>query len=563
MKFLLLKPRELQQNVIFSEIVSSYNSNIFECNYSVPDGDYNGFYIFCQAYTTITCFLSECDIVHDSIVGLVRADETTENFEHLIPLDLAEAGSVLGMLMLAFPEIHWIPLYPGQEATFKQEIEKVVKLAECGYTPLFNGFDEQSRIFRLLGSDYAGYAESKSAVTIDDEVAYAYFSAYAAYRQGYGVIPIFTRGLMNWVEKWSEDKRNLSFDLITEDICLEFPDDTSNKEKLKWGIERDTEFSFLKRAANRWIVSSYKEKKQNGCIFWQRWIRKPFCSIFEFTTGEEIKLRQKGQSTQKQSNNHAAPGVLAHIASRLLRRAEQMEVDGILDVESAIHAAVLANLAYKLLRDKTPTLVVEALMWQQHFEVLAECQFAGVKTSSKYCKKRLRDIRGRIKAIVKVSNDDGDPRTRDDDNNKMFYHGMVRILHNIGKVLNEHDRYREELYYLAQSRRYQRRELPWPLRFLLLYPEVLLRGWAPFVGCTLLLFSIICLFTINLPIEVLEERDLLGQGAGMYYMLLGDVPDGVFECCWEWVTGLHALRLTVGLHIGILVTQFYNYMIRK
>lgn len=117
----------------------------------------------------------------------------------LDPLGRNGWGSVLGMLILAFPEVHWI--FVGcqcQHTNFlfhtldaSLNIERLITLLEENeYCPLFDPAGLRDRVRRVCGHNEPNGRvvlpyRLERAAAVDDEREYAFFNAYIAYRFGF------------------------------------------------------------------------------------------------------------------------------------------------------------------------------------------------------------------------------------------------------------------------------------------------------------------------------------------------------------------------------------------
>ncbi|MEM4282758.1 MAG: hypothetical protein QXN89_03765, partial [Candidatus Woesearchaeota archaeon] len=117
----------------------------------------------------------------------------------------AGAGSwatVVAMLILTFPEIHWVfitPYKPINEFLFGEAhmftpcrtLSEILQIHDEGFTPLFDPTNLRNTIRSQVKNTGNGKVASyiplrkRTAAAIDEEEPYAYFNAYTAYRFGY------------------------------------------------------------------------------------------------------------------------------------------------------------------------------------------------------------------------------------------------------------------------------------------------------------------------------------------------------------------------------------------
>jgi hypothetical protein len=266
------------------------------------------------------------------------------------------------------------------------------------------------------------------AAAIDEEVHYALFHAYTAFRFGYRTDAVTSWQLMKELfdETKNTDKPH-GFHLLLEDVNLYFPDrptetHLSSFEKsraincwsLGYGADRltgngkpveDSTFRIMvtsghsgaspeKMEANKVFLKQNKANhwgfvlKPTGGMF-DLWAKarlfermppdndlKTGGSRFGLAPGYEWPPKDK-KSVADGSGNHSAPGKLMLVASHLVRRADALR-DNANTVEECIRGAVLATEAVELLSYRTPTLALQALELKQWFETKAEVAFVGV-----------------------------------------------------------------------------------------------------------------------------------------------------------------------------------------
>lgn len=191
-------------------------------------------------------------------------------------------------------------------------------------------------------------------------------------------------------------------------------------------------------------------------------------------------------------NGHSAPGVAVELATRLIRRAEAMK-GKVVDVESAVHAAVLADVALELLDNKTPAVSLDALYLKHRYEIVAECEFVGVRARLDM-KDRYIDIHNAVGRICRADNN----RVRD----VIFLSGMAQIIEKISKILRDKGKLEEAAYFTTHSRRLHRKLMSPMMSTLLAYPEWALRTVGNFLfsfGGFFLLFLFYWYFTFDQP----------------------------------------------------------------
>ena len=311
-----------------------------------------------------------------------------------------------------------------------------------------------------------------------------------------------------------------------------------------------------------------------GEKYWET-ARKPLAGIFglrnkcRLPNGRNYSLLFKSADIKKQykaalrtapehagitggQSGHAAPGVALELATRLLRRAERMK-DDIIDAEGAVHAAVLANVAVELLNDKTPAVSIEAFKWKHYFEILAECEFVGVRANLDMADRYI-DIHNGMERICR-SESTGHVREA------VFLSAMAELVDQLSRLLGDKSNPEEAAFFRTHSRRLHRKLMAPFGRSLLAYPEWVLRSKWHFMtslGLFFIVFLAYCLwhklpqpdspFTESLVMayQVMISRMNVGQQLPHRHQFI------VLMAC-------HAGNL----HLGFVIAHFLMLMNRK
>ena len=253
-----------------------------------------------------------------------------------------------------------------------------------------------------------------------------------------------------------------------------------------------------------------------------------------------------------EGNGHAAEGAALEIAMRLIRRAESMKGKTI-DAEGAIHAAVLADVALELLNCKTPAVSMEALLWKHYFELLAECEFVGVRANLDM-EDRYIDIHNAMGRICRT--DSGMVR------DVVFISGMAEIIEKLSKLLRDNGKLEEASYFTTHSRRLHRKLLSPPMRALMAYPEWVLRNKRNFLisfGGFFLLF-VLFLMRVSPPNSGSFFTSLLIACKVMISRMWNDPPAGSPEHV-KFIIML--ARQAAILHLCFISAHFMMFMNRK
>jgi hypothetical protein len=356
-------------------------------------------------------------------------------------------SAVVGMLILAFPEIHWI-LYTMHSCSYndllfrKSHYWKILEkdndvcegfrsafeMHKIGYRPIFDpsglrNYLKSSIIDNNGRSCIDDHREYISA-SIDDEEHYAYLNAYICYRFYYRAHVVARLKYMEMLFRKKSDyfENNINFEGTFEDLFLNFPDRIEKKSEHFSILEkRDDYFENLRNVRKRLFITSGNEielsnvDKQKNIDYLENneidyeFINKPISGIFYIRKKAEFFFRKKFRKKIFECNvsfGHGAPGRLYIISECLLQRAEKCykQKDTVLD---SIHGALLSLEAKEILSGRTPTKSIEAISMLNYFEAKTESLFYGIDSSS--------NVASRIDKIVKDLNKVGiwfDPEYR-------------------------------------------------------------------------------------------------------------------------------------------------------
>lgn len=521
-------------------------------------------------------------------------------------------AQVLGLLVLAFPEIHWVFLPTTRQRPENAEdwaqlsrlhvidqpsdLAGMVGLRKAGFSPLFDPAGLRNFIRRQLRNGPGGTPDSQvlgiplreeQAAAVDDEAGYSFLHAYAAYRFGYRTHVVTTAELLRRLFA-SDSPFRMS--LVFEDIFLNFPD------------EHPVEFSHLAHRAGTGLCPKLEDVPRRifvsiglGSVHRDsnkafvaaarhagkpyRIIHKPMAGVFNLWSEAGLVRRGRRRAEQTgrgfvwppaesvhpagtQAPTHSAPGRLLRVAERLLRRAERMR-DEIKSPMAAVYGAVLALDALELLADRTPTTGIHALTLKHYFEVKAECQFSGVQHHI-IVEPRLEEIAREAKAISRWF-DRGQ-------RNSAALNAQMQIVNTLIGVFREYNQFDEEQECLARTRRLHHslwiRQEPWRICLLpvLRYAELLLSritnffwavaGWAvAFMGIFYLLSRI---RGHRVEAAAGQGPDVFAQAMGS---LLGQELLGPPNLLWQLTT---IAAVLVGIaHFGLLTAHLYSLTARK
>jgi len=360
---------------------------------------------------------------------------------------LGESGSwdsLLAMLILTLPEVRWIFGVISGKDPWNGWHSLPSLPAKPWRNPLHDPTGLRNHVRFVANKNREernlGLAQrSQCAAALDEEVHYAMFHAYTAYRFGYRADSVTSWQLTEELfDSKEEPDKNHGFHLLMEDVNLYFPDRPAGKKlstfqefrpdggkeenqgrachckKLGYGDgHKTTTGEPLESSVFRIVVTSghtgasedtigrnreyVKRHKPGGWGF----VLKPTGGMFDLWSKarmfERLKPPSRGGNggsraglapgfvwppdkvgaTGASQASHSAPGKLMLVATHLIRRADALRTDAN-TVEECIRGAVLATDALELLGFRTPTLALQALELKQWFETKAEVAFVGV-----------------------------------------------------------------------------------------------------------------------------------------------------------------------------------------
>ena len=537
-------------------------------------------------------------LAEDSRVIAVVADVEADKLQ---PLDDGGSNSetLISMLILAFPEIRW--LFGAVRGLNAEAVEfvrhhGVHRLFKDDGSPLFDGHGLRDWVrARAKGVEpQVEYLPERRAlaVSMDEELDYAYLHAWAAYRFGFRAAVVTSK---SQADQWLGNETRPPC-LVMEDLFLNFPD-YSRDEGDTYGLSdlrtREEKLPSLKDVRYRVIVTSGHRRKfdrekhlRNRTYFLEArgdskiWkVRKPHSGIFSFWRksrlnelrlgcGGEERSKRAGYapgfvwppiwSDQNEASGHSSPGILVEIARHMLNRAERMLNDGIATVEDVVHGAVLASDALELLGGKTPTMSAEALALKHQFELHAECQFCGVEHHL-HMKERIDEIERDAGAIARWFHPDIRKKTA--------LNIRLDVVNKLVRILRDYNQFDEERYCMVEARRLHRQLYVgehWLRLFALpfiAYAEWLLSSFKKFtfaivgwVGLAWMLYYFSPIISEATKKGVDDRAEPFGQAVGTFF--------GVD------IVGAHPvisiIVIVAGLfHLGIFISLIYDLVNRR
>lgn len=567
-------------------------------------------------------------------------DEGSQLYSFTDPFDLdVLEGSyphwkaVAGMLILAFPEVHWVfpctsspvdnnSLWRGSfdqaHLLTRSSLGEIVRLHEQKFCPLFDPTGLRNHLRRGLSSEDPEERETiperqDTAAVFDDEVAYAHFNAYAAYRFGYRGWAVTSWALLKRLfggNPISEDDESPGdpewvwgdpVDLSLEDLYCPFPDrpyyvslsdlderkdwlpaieEIENRAIITVGHHRDDEGKKRWGSNEKYLREWQEEKEERKATV----VQKPLSGIFDLwrkagfwemdlwdwngqpEAADSFQWPPDPEQEGENSGGHSAPGRLLLIAERLISRSKAVLKEA-QSVSDATYAATLALEAKELIGNRTPTTSLEALALQHRAEVVAEGMFHGIEFHLDV-ENRFEDLKQEVEAIGRWFS--GSRRKR------VTLNGRLAIIEDLAREFSRLDQFEEERTCRAEARRlyfdFWAYQSPWrlPLLPVLRYLSFSLKSLPVFLG--LVVFWIL-LFGIGYHVldPVVHVKDLRGFGnafsSSIVYFLTLAPPDpywgeGVHRrVLWNSVT---AFQSFISLsHLGLLVSHIYLIVSRR
>ncbi len=536
-------------------------------------------------------------------------------------------ATVLGMLILGFPEIHWVFVagnaVPATHAWVEdaaanlkecdlgravtpENLNFVFAISQTGYCPLFDATGMRNRIRKAMNSETDPRqrvqlpVRSEIAIAVDEEQSYAFLHAYTAYRFGFRSNVITTMGGMNAFLRerepnGSQEEGGLERPataqpmLIFEDVFLRFPDD--HRENFSHLRRRDDVFPYLARAGYRIIVTSghhwgqdeearldnpgyLRDLRAGGQ--WNKELGKPLGGIFNLWVDSKLdrKLRDGGRPglapgylwplmSPDASGGHSTPGRLLAIADRLIARSERLFPD-VQSVPQAVYGATLATDALELLAGKTPTTALEALAIKHQFEVLAECQFVGTGEHVDV-RSRKDDIRREVRSLSEWFG------TTTSQKNAASWNAELAILNKLIRVFRDNNQFDEEQVLTVRARQLHRKlrfaKCWFPIKVLQVfawYAEKLVASFPLFFGA--IVMWILVLGGLYAWWGSLDIDRGLADACSAFLSLQPPSDDSFWKAADGWNGAFCLVAATIGLgfvHLGIFISHLYSIISRK
>lgn len=526
-------------------------------------------------------------------------------------------NSLVAMLILAFPDVRWVfgvcVGSAGDERRGEQwraihaahALESLLDKPQ--HDPLLDptGLREWVRErtndeLRALGSDLRlpRRGANRLAVAIDEEPAFAYLHAYTAYRFGCRADVIVTWRAMRSRFAATKDAVGHGYWLLLEDMSLNFADREGNIHLLDLR-QRAQACPLLdstlpqEQSTHRILVTTGQSRPGDGVLSANRQylgeekrrgkgkiVFKPLRGMFDLW--DKIGLLTQKSGSGRRGNvagfmwppeppsesvaaeverlGHGAPGRLMLVAARLIARAKHL-MRAVDSTEEAVRGAVFATDALECTGGRTPTTATDALALKHAFEVLAECQFAGVEYHVSV-DQRLDEIRAETAALARWFAAQRRPEA--------ILNAEMAALHGVVGVLREKFKFDEEQRCMNRIRHLH--NTIWtrqrPVRMLLLpllrYLELLLSSFATFV-----VMLLVWIITLSLLYDFANGYKSMGPGlADAVTSFLSVNPPmshtlSPEKAPWSVVTVACIAMVSGFVHLGVFVSHLYTLVARR
>lgn len=520
--------------------------------------------------------------------------------------------SLVAMLILAYPEVHWVfaDLRISESADLKWQPSSHT-LWSLGGTERNYMLDPSGLRSNILNRTNQISSDGtklptrhRAAVAIDDELEYAVLHAYTAYRFGYrGEVISTWRGFENLL-----GVRDFEYSLSFEDMRLRFSDiqeelDISSlacRDALITSkhspLPATTTFEdgrFLVTSGHgqgeKKILNDNRSYLKTG--YPHRWskykvIDKPIGGMFDLWPKDEWTLLEKtlgffrllsrnpeeryvkpfhwppcklhGPTDQSGTPTHGSPGRLSDVATVLLERATLGYANALGPID-LIRCAVLASIAGEVLCGRNPTSYLSALTLRHQAEVSAELAFSGAGYHINV-NDRLNEIENEALELSRWFSKE----------KRAKLNAQARILSQLAPLYREAGLFEEENTVLTRLRRVNRllassragwaRMAHWPLA----YAELLLSNVA--VLLIVCVFNLVAMGVLFQLLFGLSYPDSMNAAVGSYFGGSNNV-DAPAALTNEW----KSIYATLGLisaalgafHVGVAVTYLYSLTSRK
>ena len=523
-----------------------------------------------------------------------------KNPQWLLTMEDHQELIIVGMLILAFPEVTWLlnTCAPEGEIPYFHRINyKWFRIGEnlpvwnerdslpaAGCPAIFDPTSLRAWIRAGTGTQSKSFLSAGNAIVMEEEYNYAYLASLAAYRQD---LRTFTITSAKTAAALSEMGKQEYFDPLKvsmEDVYLSYTDSRIKYNDLADLQTRDEIWRLGEKAKHRIFLTigpgndPEERRKWKKNLFYLKTKKKKFHVELKPIAGlnrlikvmnlhdDECPPRFFGSNVVRRkeaTDEHAVDGRIGFLCNHLLRRAGRM-LDNAKSVQEAVCAAVLAIDAQKLLANSAPTLNLEAIALKHEAEIVAESMFIGVSQDL--------DVRGRLREISQECRIIGrlfSSRTR----SRSVLNARLTIADRLAKRLSDQNQYDEAESCRAEARilraNFLARSsfsglLTWPFRWYIAQcMKSLPRFFLAVVGW-IVFFTIMIVYQNHYQTDMLKNLLNAAESAVYVFFTMNNIngvyPNNVPQLPPILYTTLCIVSL---IHIGLLISHIYTMASRR
>ena len=306
-------------------------------------------------------------------------------------------------------------LYINLEGDIDKQVKKNVNLFLGGFRTWFDPFGLRSKwrekVLRAMFRDevseniqitFNGKIE-KTVFCIEDEIEYALFSGYAAYKHGANVNIVNSYSTLEFARANIEilEGKNIS---IIRDLDLRFRDhnqgskDRDSLKKMEGLFPKNKDLDNLVISSNiKDITSEYKIEKPLNSLYTV--VKR--CKNMNIKEKRFSIVEDKEQSSKK-INNHSAPYLNIELSKDIL----SVSIKSLNSYKEKVFKALLYMEAYMVLNNMAPTTSMQILKELHLAELDFELSFIGIDKNQKI-KERKNDVESDIDKLLENIDNSG------------------------------------------------------------------------------------------------------------------------------------------------------------
>lgn len=412
-------------------------------------------------------------------------------------------------LVWRFPEIHWIFLIDDVGITNGcltpaalemhfvnvRDPSPLFQLLERHAGGLRSWFDPWELRRACLGEEQ--HPPRQLGLVLDEEINFVAFNGYLLYRQGIPTALVPTAkefcalaDALAKEKKEGDDARRVT---ILEDVELNYPDARDQQiEDLcipcQGNRNEDEDQGRMIASPNFYLTDCLNEMLErrlaslglkdaphqitrilvsSTLVPGRISVTKPFAGVYDREILSHLDCSNSQLASTRVRQGHSAPGARQAIAAALLSRARPLKSQGT-DTMGAVHGALLAFEAERLLGHQTYAMALESMTLRHGLEAVAECSFAGAADELAVAP-RVSDLQKHVRRLVfhrdtlgaiirQLWPSDPDWRLNWSKLHKrqvQFSNGMLEALGMLRETYGQHHKFDEEEYALHQIRRWR------------------------------------------------------------------------------------------------------------